>query len=266
MEKPAVRGNWHLTKKRFFKNLSYSCTFFSSWFLFIHSILRCDNQLSANASLASCRTSLPTAEPNASRRKLGDFACALASSFCLSHLPPFRKANHGLITHSSYSHEDDEFVRYLSQRCVSLTPRSKLFLPFPSPKIRSTITAKPKRTNESKVGPKRFKRFKKVQNDLKANKKIDLPLDQQHSSSPDIYFCHYSYGPLPSFKPRDLFSSLSQLHSPSSLITEHASQLALDITSSPRSAAEVHRLQHHNLVLCLLPCLYDHQIKHVVLA
>lgn len=173
MEKPAVRGSWHLTKK--ITNPSCFCRFLSSWFLFIHSILRCDNLLSANASLASCRTSLATAEPNASRRKLGDFACSLDSSFCLSHLPPFRKPNHGLITHSSYSHEDDGFVRYLSRSCVSLTPRSKLFLPFPSPEIRSTITAKPKRTNGSKVGPKGLKRVKKVQNDLKAKKQLIFP-------------------------------------------------------------------------------------------
>lgn len=112
---------------------------------------------------------------SASREKLGDFACSRACSFCLHHLPHFRKASHGLIPHSSYSHEDDEFVRFLSHSCVSLMLRSKLFLPFPSPKIRSTITANPKRMDGTKVGPKGFKKFKQVQNDLKAKKNGSSP-------------------------------------------------------------------------------------------
>lgn len=50
---------------------------FSSLFLFIHSILRFENQLSANASLASCRTSPSTEEPSVSWEKIGKYCYTL---------------------------------------------------------------------------------------------------------------------------------------------------------------------------------------------
>lgn len=140
---------------------------------------------------ANCRTQCIT-------KKFGDYACSLASKFFLSHLSHFRKANHGLITHFSYSHEScATFPKY----AFLLRRVSKSFLPFPSPKIRSTIMAKRPGLNvrmDQRSGQRDQKGLKKYKMLSQSPPKIDHPLDQQHSSSPDVYFvftstvlCHH---------------------------------------------------------------------------
>lgn len=96
-------------------------------FLFIDSILRCDDQFSADVSLVSCRTSLPTADHSASWKGLREncyilhlwLARLLVHGCCLFGLKPIPASSLVL----PYYHNGNKFVRFLS-RVVLLSRRA----------------------------------------------------------------------------------------------------------------------------------------------
>lgn len=119
MEKSAVRGNWHLTKKIYEPNQLLQIFFFVVFFHPLHPPMRYltfrqrqSRQLSYKS--ANCRTQCIT-------KKIWRLCCL--ACFQIFSFPPVSLPESQPRSHYSFFILS-RVVRYLSQICVSLTPRS----------------------------------------------------------------------------------------------------------------------------------------------